>query len=100
MSGFVKRLVLWLVIALPIGAGSGAAISVFWTEDGRVDMATAAFNGTVIGLWLAFFGAIAAAFTNYFGQAQLKRVGGSEFITGMTIVIGLIGIGLIGLRYS
>lgn len=98
MMGFVKKLLLWIVLALPIGAGAGAVISVFWTEDGRVDMATAAFNGTATGLWLAIFGAIAAALTNYFAQNRLRLVGGSEFLTGITIVIGLLVVGLAVLR--
>ena len=86
------------IIALPVCAGIGAGVSVFWTEDGRVDMATAGFNGATTGLWLGLFGAIAAAITNYFARYRLKKANGSELNTGLVIVFGLAVIGLIILR--
>ncbi len=96
--GFVKRLLFWVVFSLPLCAGLGAGVSVFWTEDGRIDMATAAFNGTTTGLWLGIFGAIVATLTNYLGRHRLRTVGGSEFFTGVIIIFGSASIGLLVLR--
>ena len=92
--GFLKRLIIWTVLAVPLGIGIGAGVSSIWGEDADIDRATAGFNGAVAGFWLGVIGAVAAAATTRIAREPLRRAGGSECLTGAFIVLGLLAIGL------
>ena len=92
--GLLKRLVIWTLVATPVGVGVGALVSTIWGEDADIDRATAGFNGAVAGLWLGLIGAFAAALTTRIARDSLRRAGGSELLTGTVIVIGLLAVGL------
>lgn len=90
----IKRLVIWTVVATPVGVAVGSGVSALWGQDADIDRATAGFNGGVAGAWLGLIGAWAAAITTRVASAPLKRAGGSELLTGVVIVAGLLLIGL------
>lgn len=92
--GFLKRLIVWTLLAVPLGIGVGAGVSSLWGEDADIDRATAGFNGAVAGFWLGLIGAASTAATTRIARGPLRRAGGSEFLTGAFIVIGLLAIGL------
>ena len=92
--GFLKRLIIWTVLAVPLGIGIGAGVSLTWGENSNIDRATAGFNGAVAGFWLAIVGAVVAAATTRIARDPLRRAGGSECLTGAFIVFGLLAIGL------
>ena len=91
---FLKRLIVWTLVALPSGIGIGAVVSAAWGEHAAIDRATAAFNGGIAGAWLGAVGAVAAAVTTRVARDALRRAGGSEALTGAVIVGGLLGVGL------
>ena len=91
---FLKRLVIWTVVALPLGTGIGAGVSSLWGQDADIDRATAGFNGAVAGFWLGLIGAVVAAATTRIAREPLRRAGGSECLTGGVIVFGLLTVGL------
>ena len=91
---FLKRLIIWTLLAVPLGIGIGAGVSSIWGEDADIDRATAGFNGAVAGFWLGVIGAVAAAATTRIAREPLRRAGGSECLTGAFIVLGLLAIGL------
>ncbi|MEX2598998.1 MAG: hypothetical protein WD533_05005 [Dehalococcoidia bacterium] len=97
MWAIVKGLVVWLLAALPVGVLLGLLVSTFVPENAVVDRSTAAFNGAMAGLQLAVVGGIAAAITTTVSRDMLKRVGGSECITGAAITYGVIILGLCAL---
>ena len=92
--GLLKRLVIWTVIAVPLGIGIGAVVSLTWGPDSDIDRATAGFNGAVAGFWLGIIGAVFAAVTTRIAREPLRRAGGSECLTGGAIVLGLFAVGL------
>ena len=92
--GFLKRLVIWTAIAVPLGIGIGALVSLTWGPDADIDRATAGFNGAIAGFWLGLIGALSAAMTTRIARDPLRRAGGSECLTGGIIVFGLLGVGL------
>ena len=92
--GFLKRLIIWTVLAVPLGIGIGAGVSSIWGEDADIDRATAAFNGAVAGFWLGIIGALSAAATTRIAREPLRRAGGSECLTGAVILFGLLAVGL------
>ena len=92
--GFLKRLVIWTMVALSLGVGIGALVSSIWGEDADIDRATAGFNGAVAGFWLGLIGAFTAAATTRIAREPLRRAGGSECLTGGIIVFGLLAAGL------
>lgn len=91
---FLKRLIVWTALAVPLGIGIGAGVSLTWGEDSNIDRATAGFNGAVAGFWLGLIGALAAAATTRIAREPLRRAGGSECLTGGVIVFGLLAVGL------
>ncbi|MCY4582841.1 MAG: hypothetical protein OXE50_08635 [Chloroflexi bacterium] len=91
---FLKRLVIWTVMAVPLGMAIGAVVSLTWGPDSDIDRATAGFNGAVAGFWLGLIGAVAAAATTRIAREPLRRAGGSECHTGGVIVFGLLAVGL------
>ena len=91
---FLKRLIVWTLLAVPLGIGIGAVVSLTWGEDSNIDRATAGFNGAVAGFWLGLIGALSAAVTTRIARDQLRRAGGSECLTGAFIVFGLLAVGL------
>ena len=91
---FVKRVMLWVLISLPVGIAVGALVSAVWGEDADIDRFTSAFNGAVSGAWIGLVGAFAAAATNTIAHDRLKVAGGSEFLTGLAVSYGLITIAL------
>ena len=95
----LKRLIIWTLIALPLGIGIGAGVSSLWGEDADIDRATSGYNGAVAGFWLGLIGALAAAITTRIARDALRRAGGSELLTGAVIVLGLLvaGLGLLTL---
>ena len=92
---FVKRLVLWLLLSIPVGIGMGAAVSAFLGEGAELDRFTSAGNGAIAGAWTALVGAIAAAATTTAAQVRLKRAGASLFVTGLIVSYGLITVALL-----
>ena len=92
--GFLKRLIVWTVVALPLGIGIGAVVSLTWGDNSNIDRATAGFNGAVAGFWLGLIGALSAAVTTRIARDPLRRAGGSECLTGGVIVFGLLAVGL------
>ncbi len=92
--GFLKRLIVWTVVAVPLGIGIGALVSLTWGPDADIDRATAGFNGAVAGFWLGLIGAFVAATTTRIAREPLRRAGGSECLTGGIIVFGLLAVGL------
>ena len=90
----LKRLIIWTLIALPLGIGIGAGVSSLWGEDADIDRATSGYNGAVAGFWLGLIGALAAAITTRIARNALRRAGGSELLTGAVIVLGLLAAGL------
>ena len=92
--GFLKRLIVWTVVALPLGIGIGAVVSLTWGDNSNIDRATAGFNGAVAGFWLGLIGALSAAATTRIAREPLRRAGGSECLTGGVIVFGLLAVGL------
>ena len=91
---FLKRLIIWTVLAVPLGIGIGTVVSLTWGPDSNIDRATAGFNGAIAGFWLGIIGAVAAAVTTRIARDPLRRAGGSECLTGGVIVFGLLGVGL------
>ncbi len=91
---FLKRLIIWTVLAVPLGIGIGAVVSLTWGPDSDIDRATAGFNGAIAGFWLGIIGALAAAVTTRIARDLLRRAGGSECLTGGVIVLGLFAVGL------
>ena len=92
--GLLKRLIIWTLLAVPLGAGIGALVSLTWGENSNIDRATAGFNGAVAGFWLGIVGAVVAAVTTRIAREPLRRAGGSECLTGGFIVFGLLATGL------
>ena len=92
--GFLKRLIVWTLLAVPLGIGIGALVSLTWGPDADIDRATAGFNGAVAGFWLGLIGAVSAAATTRIARGPLRRAGGSECLTGGFIVFGLLAVGL------
>ena len=92
--GLLKRLIVWTLAAVPLGAAAGAGVSAYWGAGADVDRVTAAVNGAIAGFWLGLVGAVAAAVTTRAAREPLRRAGGSEFATGAVIVIGLLAAGL------
>ncbi|MDE2836312.1 MAG: hypothetical protein OXL97_02225 [Chloroflexota bacterium] len=92
--GFLKRLVIWTAIAVPLGIAIGALVSLTWGPDSDIDRATAGFNGAIAGFWLGLIGALSAATTTRIAREPLRRAGGSECLTGGIIVFGLLAAGL------
>ena len=91
---FLKRLIVWTVVAVPLGIAIGAVVSLTWGEDSNIDRATAGFNGAIAGFWLGVIGAVSAAGTTRIARDALRRAGGSECLTGGIIVFGLLAVGL------
>ena len=91
---FIKRAMLWVLLSLPVGIAAGALVSMYWGEDADIDRFTSAFNGGLSGAWIAVVGALAAAGTTTIAHDRLRAVGGSEFLTGLTVSYGLIAISL------
>ncbi|MCY4448985.1 MAG: hypothetical protein OXE02_09125 [Chloroflexi bacterium] len=91
---FLKRLIIWTALAVPLGIGIGAVVSLTWGPDSNIDRATAGFNGAIAGFWLGIIGAVVAAVTTRIARDPLRRAGGSECLTGGVIVFGLLAIGL------
>jgi hypothetical protein len=87
---FVKRLVLWLFLSLPVGMLAGAVFSAFLGDNAAQDRFTAAGNGVLAGAWTGVIGAFAAAATTTISRARLKEAGGSQFLTGLFVSFGLI----------
>ena len=79
---------------MPIAVAIGTGLSTFFGEGAHTDRATAAFNGGVAGLWLGVIGAVSATLTTHVARGTLKGAGASEFVTGITIVGGVLVIGL------
>lgn len=98
--GLLKRLIVWLLAALPAGVAAGAGVSAYWGADAAVDRVTAAVNGAHAGFWLGLIGGVAAAATTWIAREPLRRAGGSEFATGSVIVAGLIAAGLAFLSFA
>lgn len=98
--GLLKRLIVWLLAALPAGVAAGAGVSAYWGADAAVDRVTAAVNGALAGFWLGLIGGVAAAVTTWIARGPLRRAGGSEFATGAVIVAGLIAAGLAFLSFA
>lgn len=98
--GLLKRLIVWLLAALPAGVAAGAGVSAYWGADAAVDRVTAAVNGALAGFWLGLIGGVAAAATTWIAREPLRRAGGSEFATGAVIVAGLIAAGLAFLAFA
>lgn len=92
--GFLKRLIIWTVVAVPLAVGIGAVVSLTWGENSNIDRATAGANGAVAGFWLGLIGALTAAVTTRIAREPLRRAGGSECLTGGVIVFGLLAVGL------
>lgn len=90
----LKRLIVWMLASVPLGAATGAVVSAYWGADAAVDRVTSAVNGAIAGFWLGLIGAVAAAVTTRAARAPLRHAGGSEFATGAVIVIGLLAAGL------
>lgn len=91
---FLKRLIIWTALAVPLGIGIGTVVSLTWGPDSNIDRATAGFNGAIAGFWLGIIGAVVAAVTTRIARDPLRRAGGSECLTGGVIVFGLLAIGL------
>ena len=98
--GFLKRLIVWTLVALPLSIGVGALVSSLWGADADIDRATAGFNGAVAGFWLGLIGALSAAVTTRIAREPLRRAGGSECISGAVIVLGVLAAGLAALLLS
>jgi hypothetical protein len=95
MSAFIKRLVLWFFLAVPVGTGAGVAVSLWLPADAAVDRFTAAGNGAIAGFALGVFGAVAAAATLAATRTRLCAAGGSECLSGAIIAYGLVAFGLV-----
>ena len=91
---FLKRLIVWTLLAVPLGIAIGALVSLTWGPDADIDRATAGFNGAVAGFWLGIIGAVSAAATTRIARDPLRRAGGSECVTSGIIVFGLFAVGL------
>ena len=91
---FLKRLIIWTALAVPLAIGIGAVVSLTWGPDSNIDRATAGFNGAIAGFWLGIIGAVVAAATTRIARDPLRRAGGSECLTGGVIVFGLLAVGL------
>ena len=94
MLRFIKRLVGWLALSLPVGIGAGVGVSMLWGENAEFDRLTSAVNGALSGASLATVGALMAVVTTLVARGSLQRAGGSELLTGVIVSYGLIGIGL------
>ncbi len=95
MGRVVRRLVLWLVLAMPVGIVAGTAIA--FLDSGTDDFfrAVAIVGGGAIGGTLAVGGALAATATTVIGRGALRRTGGSEFLAGAIVAYGVIVVGLL-----
>lgn len=94
MRAFLKRLIGWLFLAMPVGLGLGALVSAFLVEGADRDRFTSAVNGVIAGFWLALLGAVMTAAITTATRDRLRAAGGSELLTGAIISYGLIFIGL------
>ena len=70
---FLKRLIVWTLLAVPLGIAIGALVSLTWGPDSDIDRATAGFNGAVAGFWLGLIGAFVAAATTRIAREPLRR---------------------------
>lgn len=95
MGAFLKRLVLWFFLAVPVAIGAGAAVSLWLPGDAAIDRFTAAGNGAIAGFALGVLGALAAATTLAATRTRLRTAGGSECLTGAVIAYGLVAFGLV-----
>ncbi|MEE8518867.1 MAG: hypothetical protein V3S98_07060 [Dehalococcoidia bacterium] len=100
VRAFIKRLVIWLFLSMPVGIVIGGAFSAFVPEDAAVDRRTSVVNGARAGAGLALIGAWVAAGTTAITRGTLKRVGGSEFMTGAIISYGVVIAGLLLLEFA
>ena len=94
-KAFLKRLVLWLVLSLPVGIAAGALVSLYFGERAELDSFTAMANGGLTGAWLGLLGGVGAAATTAISRDRLREAGGSECITGAVVSYGLIAIALV-----
>ena len=98
IARFIKRLIGWTFLSLPVGVGAGALVSAYWGEGSDVDRLTSAANGAWAGGGIALVGAWMAAATTAAARDRLKSIGGSELLTGAVVSYGLIIVAL-GLLY-
>lgn len=92
---FLRHLILWLFLSVPIAVGAGAGFSAYFGEGAHLDRFTAAGNGVIAGLWLGSIGAVGAAATIAIAYDRLKQARASLFTTGAIVSYGLIVIGIL-----
>ena len=90
---FIKRLVIWLLLSLPVGIAFGAGFSAYLGDGADLDRFTAAGNGGIAGAWLGLLGAVSAATTTTIAHDRLKGARASEFLTGLVVSYGLLLMG-------
>ena len=100
LARFVRKLVLWLVLSLPVGIAAGAGIAAFFGEDADIDRLTSAVNGALSGAGIALIGAWTAAGTTAITHDRLQRARGSELLTGAVVSYGLIAVALLLLLFA
>jgi hypothetical protein len=94
ITAFLKRLLLWFFLAVPVGIGAGVLASLWLPADAAVDRFTAAGNGAITGFSLGLLGAFFAAGVLAATRTRLRAAGGSECVTGAIIAYGLVAFGL------
>lgn len=95
---FVKRLIVWLVLTVPLSAFAGWLVAVRQTDAGDFRRSGFVLSGALIGMWLGVLGAVMAAATTAIARDRLRRAGASECLTGAVVSYGTVAAGLLLFR--
>ena len=92
----MKRLILWNLLLVPIGAITEALLELFGASDGESLVRwVLAIQGGLFGAALGLVAGSTAALTNTVFADLLRQAGGSERLTGLVVSVGTLAVGLV-----
>ena len=91
----VKRLLLWLALSVPLGTGVGVLLAYVETVSGDFLRSSKLLTGGILGAELGVLAGAMAGGTSALFRDTLRRERGSELLTGMVVLAGLLAVGFL-----
>ena len=92
---FVRRLLLWNLLAAPVGAVAGGLLEAFGPGADSFLSGTLTAQGILFGGAIGLVAGSTAALTNTVFSSALHKAGSSSFLTGVLVSGGTLTVGLV-----